>query len=57
MGIIKAVIMDKDGSTIVSPNILPDDLGKLIQQNQHIHWVMATGRSLYNVLKVRWSNY
>lgn len=51
MSTIKAVIMDKDGSTIVSPNILPDELGELIQQNQHIHWVMATGRSLCNVLK------
>lgn len=43
---IKAVIMDGDGSTITSDNIVPDNLISLITSNSQIKWIMATGRSL-----------
>lgn len=42
---IKAVIMDGDGSTITHDEIFPDNLRSLIINNQHIKWIMATGRS------------
>lgn len=48
---IKAVFMDKDGSTIVAPNILPKNLAGLMKRHAGIHWIMATGRSFCNVLK------
>lgn len=48
---IKAVFMDKDGSTIVAPNILPENLAGLMSGHSDIHWIMATGRSFCNVLK------
>ena len=43
---IKAVIMDGDGSTLTHTNELPNNLRDLILANQHIKWMMATGRSL-----------
>jgi len=46
MTMIKAVIMDGDGSTITHDGILPDNLRKLITANPQIKWIMATGRSL-----------
>ena len=48
---IKAVFMDKDGSTIIAPNILPENLANLMRERSDIHWIMATGRSYCNVLK------
>lgn len=46
MNKIKAIIMDGDGSTITHDGILPDNLREAIITNQHIKWIMATGRSL-----------
>lgn len=38
--------MDGDGSTITHDNKLPDNLRDLILTNQHVKWMMATGRSM-----------
>lgn len=48
---IKAIIMDGDGSTITHDNKLPDNLRDLICANQQLKWIMATGRSM-DLLKV-----
>ncbi|MDD3266773.1 MAG: HAD hydrolase family protein [Burkholderiales bacterium] len=43
---IKAIIMDGDGSTITQDNKLPDNLRDLICNNPQLKWIMATGRSM-----------
>lgn len=43
---IKAILMDGDGSTITADNHVPDNLKELILNNSQLKWIMATGRSL-----------
>lgn len=54
---IKAVIMDGDGSTLTSDNLLPNNLKEVIIQNPQIKWIMATGRSLELLRKTPIYNY
>jgi hydroxymethylpyrimidine pyrophosphatase-like HAD family hydrolase len=54
---LRAVIMDGDGSTINEDNSMPANLGSLILQMPHIKWIMATGRSFDLLQRLPILNY